>query len=85
MTPEDHQYLAVKLNHLSTKLGHRPERTSSVEDLEETISRAEQAVDAMPEGHLNLAACLSNLSNKLGSRYKLTGNIEDLEEAICKK
>ena len=53
-----------------------------MEDLEEAIRVARQAVDVTPKNHSNLAAWLNNLGNKLGRRYECTGKMEDLEEAI---
>jgi hypothetical protein len=53
-----------------------------MEDLEEAILVARQAVDVTPKDHPDLAGRLNNLGNKLGRRYKRTGKMEDLEEAI---
>ncbi|KAH0556259.1 hypothetical protein GP486_005813 [Trichoglossum hirsutum] len=53
-----------------------------MEDLEEAIRVAQQAVDATPEDHPDLAAWLNALGNKLRRRYERTGKMEDLKEAI---
>src|SRR2546421_9846945 len=55
-----------------------------MEDLEEAIRKAEEAVKATPEDHPDLAGRLNNLGNKLERRYERTGKMEDLEEAIRK-
>jgi len=60
----------------------RYERTGKMEDLEEAIQVARQAVDVTPEDHPDLAERLNNLGNRLESRYERTGKVEDLEEAI---
>ncbi|KAI9863865.1 MAG: hypothetical protein M1813_003517 [Trichoglossum hirsutum] len=62
----------------------RFERTGNMEDLEEAIRKAEQAVKATPEGHPDLATWLSNLGNMLERRFERTGRMEDLEEAVHK-
>jgi hypothetical protein len=41
-----------------------------MEDLEEAILVARQAVDVTPKDHPDLAGRLNNLGNKLGRRYK---------------
>ena len=46
-------------------LGHRFERTERMEDLEEAIPMAEQAVEATPEDPPEIAMCLENLTNRL--------------------
>ena len=53
-----------------------------MDDLEEAIRLARQAVDTTPGDHPNLAAYLSNLGTKLSHQYKRTGKIDNLEEAI---
>ena len=53
-----------------------------MEDLEEAIRVARQAVDVTPKNHPNLAAMLNNLGTKLGRRYKRMGKIKDLKKAI---
>ena len=60
----------------------RYERTGKMEDLEEAIRVARQAVDVTPEDHPDLAGRLNNLGLKLQRRYERTGKMEDLEEAI---
>jgi tetratricopeptide (TPR) repeat protein len=62
----------------------RFERTGRMEDLEEAIRKAEQALDAAPKDYLDLEAMQNNLGNKLGFRFERTGRIEDLKEAIRK-
>jgi len=53
-----------------------------MDDLEEAIRMARQAIDITPKDHPDLAAWLNNLGNKLESRYERTGKIEDPEESI---
>ena len=53
-----------------------------MEDLEEALRVARQAVDVTPKDHLDLATMLNNLGTKLESRYERTGKMEDLEEAL---
>jgi hypothetical protein len=65
-----------------TKLGRRFEWNGRMEDLEEAIWRAEQAVTATPYNHPNLAGKLSNLGNMLVRRFERSGLLADLEEAI---
>ena len=74
--------ISQRLNNLGNKLKSRHEHTGKMEDLEEAIRVARQAVDVTPEGHPDLAAMLNNLGNKLGRRYERTGKMEGLEEAI---
>ncbi|KAH0563243.1 hypothetical protein GP486_002188 [Trichoglossum hirsutum] len=84
-TQEGNEAYAGRLNNLGVMLESRYERTGKMEDLEEAILIARQAVDAVdvtPEDHPDLAGRLNNLGNKLESRYERTGKMEDLEEAI---
>jgi tetratricopeptide (TPR) repeat protein len=53
-----------------------------MEDLEQAIRRAREAVEATPNYHPNRAACLNSLGNVLGWRYERTGAMEDLEQAL---
>ena len=53
-----------------------------MEDLEEAILVARQAVDVTPKDHPDLAGWLNNLGTKLESRYERTGEMEDLKEAL---
>lgn len=63
-------------------LGSRYERTEKMEDLEEAIKRAQEAVAATPDDHPNQAPMLNNLGNMLGLRFDRTGKMENLEQAI---
>lgn len=65
---------------ISTKTPH--ERTGKIEDLEEAIRVARQAVEITPEDHPDLAGRLNNLGTKLSRRYDRTRKMDDLEEAI---
>jgi hypothetical protein len=53
-----------------------------MEDLEEAVGVAHQAVQTISEDHPDLAGSLNNLGTKLERRYERTGNMEDLDEAI---
>ena len=53
-----------------------------MEDLEESIYQAQQAVDITPQDHPNLGMYLNNLGNRLQSRFERMGRMEDLEESI---
>jgi len=52
-----------------------------MDDLEEAITAARQAVESTPSDHPARAGWLSNLGSKLKSRYKRTGQMADLEGA----
>jgi len=53
-----------------------------MEDLEDSIRRAQQAVNITPQDHPDLAMYLNNLGYKLETRFEKTGRMEDLEESI---
>src|SRR5436190_1902559 len=53
-----------------------------MDDLEEAIQGAREAVDATPRDHPDRAGRLNNLGIRLGDRYSRTGAMDDLEEAI---
>src|SRR5204862_200408 len=53
-----------------------------MDDLEEAIQVAREAVDAAPQDHPDRTAQLNNLGIRLGDRYSRTGAMDDLEEAI---
>ena len=65
ITPRDHPDLAARLGNLGNKLVSRYERTGKIEDPEESIQVARQAVDVTPEDHPDLAGRLNSLGNKL--------------------
>jgi len=66
-TPSDNPDLIGRLNNLGNILERRFERTGKIEDPEEVIWRAEQAV----------VATLNNLGNQLESLFEQTGRMED--------
>jgi hypothetical protein len=53
-----------------------------MQDLEEAIKAAQQAVDSTPVDRPGRAGRLNNLGNNLCSRYERTGQMQGLEEAI---
>lgn len=65
ITPRDHPDLAARLNNLGNKLVSQYERTGKIEDPEESIQVAQQAVDVTLEDYLDLAGRLNSLGNKL--------------------
>ena len=82
LTLKGHSDLAGRFNNLGSNLQRQYEREGSIEDLENAIRVARQAVDVTPEDHPDLAAILNSLGVTLGRRYERTGKMEDLEEAI---
>jgi tetratricopeptide (TPR) repeat protein len=63
-------------------LERRFERTRRLEDLEEAIRQAEQAVAATLDDHPNLVGRPNNLGNKLTRWFEQSGRLKDLEKAI---
>ncbi len=57
--------LAGRLNNLGIKLARRFERTGKMEDLKESIRRAQQAIDITPQDHPDLAGQLNNFGRHL--------------------
>ncbi len=62
--------LPGRLNNLGIMLERRFERTGMMEDLEDSIRRAQQAVTITPQDHLSLAMYLNNLGNKLETQFE---------------
>lgn len=58
------------------------ERFGILEDLEEAIVLAGQALNITPKDSSGLLARLNSVGNKLGHRFERLGKLDDLEEAI---
>jgi ribosomal protein L13E len=56
--------------------------TGRVDNLEQAIAHAQEAVDAAPPDHLKRVAYLNDLGYSFGDRYGRTGSIDDLAQAI---
>jgi tetratricopeptide (TPR) repeat protein len=72
---------ANQLNNLGSHLGMRYTERGAINDLEESIQLARQAL-AILAGHPNRGLYLNNLAVGLGDRYKHLAESADLEEAI---
>src|SRR5256886_8176985 len=72
-------YPAVIRSNLGNKLGRRYERTGKMEDLEEALRVARQAVDVPPEDHPGVAG---RLGKRQGHRRRRRPRIQELEERI---
>jgi len=83
-TIEVHLSRTLLLDNLGSLLGDRYSRTEAIDDLEEAILVAREAVDTIPEGvdGLEHAGRLNNVGTTLSSRFWRFGEIADLEEAI---
>lgn len=81
--PYDDPDLDAMLFHYATLKFERYEKTGSMEDLDDAISKIKQ-VKPTADGDPDLAACLNNLSSMLQRRFERTGNMEDLVEAVRK-
>src|SRR2546421_12778568 len=76
--PKDSPVYSALLSDYALSKFKRYERWGRMEDLEEAIRRAEEAVAATPDDHPELAGRLNILGINLGCRFKRTGRIEDL-------
>lgn len=70
------------MNTLGTLLSFRFERTGNLKDLDDSISKAQEAARATPEDHPQRLGRQNNLGSKLFQRYRITGDTDDLEQAI---
>lgn len=78
---EDDPYRAALLRNSGNTLRMRYERTGLKSDLELSVARLRDAVDAQRE-RTHVSGTLANLASSLRTRYQLTGATEDLEEAL---
>jgi tetratricopeptide (TPR) repeat protein len=81
-TQEDNEYYATRLNNFGNILSLQYGHTGAMEDLEEAIRVARQAITITPRNHPDLAAMLNNLAVRFSSRYERIGAMKDLEKAI---
>ena len=81
-TPDDHPNLPIYLNILGYGLRRRFEQSGTVEDLEEAIRRAEQAVAATPVDHPEPATYLYSLGLGLQRRFERSKRMEDDTSAL---
>ncbi|PQE07748.1 meiosis-specific serine threonine- kinase mek1 protein [Rutstroemia sp. NJR-2017a BVV2] len=95
-TPEDHPDRMYLLNNLGIGLYNRYLKTRaianldgliddpdrSIADLDESIRRMQEAVEATPEDHPERSSWLNNLGRGLYNRYSETGAIADLDGSI---
>ena len=58
------------------------DQTGNIQDLEDAIKYAREALNKTPSNHLMLATMLSDLGSQLSDRYDRMGNMQDLEDAI---
>jgi hypothetical protein len=70
------------LSNLGIKLRFLYERKGEMNDLEEAIWTAQQAVELTPADHPDRATHLNNIGVFLQRRYERRGEIRDLEESI---
>jgi tetratricopeptide (TPR) repeat protein len=61
--------------------GH--DQTGNIDDLEQAIAHAQEAVQATPLDHPDRAGRLNNLGNRFWDRYSQKGRMDDLERAIA--
>ena len=86
--PDHSMALNNLANHLSTRyneLGVKEDfndQFGAMEDLNEAVDLARDALALWPPGHADHSIALNNLANHLSTRYMLLGGIEDLNEAI---
>ncbi|KAH0430361.1 hypothetical protein CcaCcLH18_07873 [Colletotrichum camelliae] len=73
----------ANLNDTAKRFYDRYTCTNALDDLENAIRVARQAVQATQDDHPDRAAFLNNLGVKLSSKCLDTGSMEDLEEAVC--
>ncbi|KAF7359748.1 CHAT domain-containing protein [Mycena venus] len=76
---------ATYLEDLGISLGSRFERLGDLGDLNECISRQEEAVLLTPDGHSDKPARLNNLGVFLRTRFEQLGDLGDLNESISKQ
>jgi tetratricopeptide (TPR) repeat protein len=72
---------ATRLNNFGNILSLQYGHTGAMEDLEEAIRVARQAIAARSRNHPDFATMLNNLAFRLSSRYKRTERVNDLHEA----
>ncbi|MQY11431.1 hypothetical protein SRB5_15490 [Streptomyces sp. RB5] len=74
---------AMYLSNLGIALGAKYDHRGGIEDLDESINMARQAVAASTRlESVELARYLANLTHSLTRRYEQTAQIEDLDEAV---
>lgn len=74
-------YRDTLLFHYAALKFERYERTGSMEDLDDAISKTKQGKPTA-DGNPDLAVCLNNLSSMLQRRFERTGKVGDLVEAV---
>jgi tetratricopeptide (TPR) repeat protein len=72
---------ATRLNNFGNILSLQYGHTGAMEDLEEAIRVARQAIAARSRNHPDFATMLNNLAFRLSSRYERTERVNDLHEA----
>ncbi|KAF3013212.1 hypothetical protein E8E14_005203 [Neopestalotiopsis sp. 37M] len=75
---------AIRLSNLGFQFCERYDMTGAIQDLDQAIENASQALRLIPEGDLGRGALLGNLGSYLVRRYHERGDMRDLEEAIEK-
>lgn len=58
------------------------DHTAKIDQLEEAIDSARQAIKFMPQDHPGLSGTLNELGKGLKRRFERMGKLEDLEESI---
>ncbi|KAF5602448.1 uncharacterized protein FSUBG_7756 [Fusarium subglutinans] len=80
--PEDHQNKALQLHLLSNELSDRFAETDDLDDMEEAIELAIQALDLTPESDPRRIVFLRRLEFLFEEKYEETEDVADLDEAI---
>jgi len=73
---------AVVLNSLGFLLATRHQESGSVDDLQESIDLAKQAVEATPVGYPDRAEFLASMGRRIGYQFSRNRKVEELESAI---
>ncbi|KAG1729051.1 hypothetical protein EDD22DRAFT_974044 [Suillus occidentalis] len=71
------------IEHLAVRLSTRFDHRGNVEDLDQAIVLAREALALRPVGHTDRSSSLNNLAVRLSTRFHRRGNAEDLDQAIA--
>lgn len=81
-TPSNDPYRTASLNKLSTFFGDRHSQTGCMEDLQQAITYAKDALSATPGDHPKRAGHLYTLGLCFADKYRLTGDEDDDERSV---